>query len=127
MNRDIGEAIAIGLQEVIHHQESPDAVMFWQVKTIKGAAVSRWLVEFFKRGSFDISNGISVHVGSSVVINLRNAPESVEIDFQPPPNIKADIWGLGNYNIKLEGITVLRDELKLILGGFKDLTIAIED
>ena len=122
---ELREAIGLGLQELIYQDQHSEAVMTWTVKTVKGANIAELLLDLIQTGSFELYEGFTLYVGKQVGIQLKRQSDAVEIDFTPPPVIKAKVWGLPSYNIKLEGATVRKDELHLVLGNFKDLTIRL--
>jgi len=125
MNMELREAIGLGLQELVYQDQHTEQAMTWTVKTVKGANVAELLLDLIQTGSFEVHENFTIKVGKEVGIHLKRINNAVEVDFSPPPVIKAQVWGLPSYNIKLEGATVRKDELRLVLGGFKDLTIRL--
>ena len=124
MLTDLREAIGVGIHEAIHKQNNPEVMMF-TVKTIKGAGVAELLLQLIQDGSYEIYSGVTLKVGKRVSVSFNRGPDSIELDFMPPPVIKAKVLGI-SYTIKLEAATVKKDELYLILQGFKDLRIGLE-
>lgn len=124
MLTEFREAIGVGIHEAIHDRNS-SAVKMFTVKTIKGAGVAELLLKLIREGVYEVYDGITIHVGKQVSVSLKRDGDTVELDFMPPPKIKAKVLGM-SYTIKLEAATVKSDELFLILQGFKDLRIGLE-
>lgn len=102
-------------------------VMGFQVATLKGwAEAVKFLFELISTDSVELTEDVTIKLGTKGNIEYQRTGHSIVLQARPGIQVIFDAK-IARVKPTMTGIILEKDKLKVLLDGFPDLTIGIED